>query len=311
MIPKNNDMRFETTTRCNYNCTICPREKLTRKIETMSFGLFKNAIDKIISETDQYSTLTFPGLGEPLLDETLNKKIEYAKKKIKNLSVLLLTNGSLLTLEKFKQLEGLGVASIRVSFYGIDAESYAKVHGVKNKKMFDTVKDNLLNIAKNKVTTKLLMTLNVVNGSNDGFVKDWIDFWNKKADLIEVWNPHNWVDGRCYRKIHKKQLKTCGRPFKGPLQVQVDGTVNMCCFDFDGKLTIGDLKKQSLGEIFSTKLFKKIVKCHNSGDFSKSGLICENCDQRNEDKSDVMIYDSKFEINERVKMISTTYSKMV
>ena len=81
MIPKNSDMRFEITTKCNYNCIICPRDKLTRKIETMSLGLFKELLDKIMSETDQYNTISFPGLGEPLLDKTFDKKIEYAKRK--------------------------------------------------------------------------------------------------------------------------------------------------------------------------------------------------------------------------------------
>ena len=50
-IPLNDDIRFEITTKCNYNCLICPRDKLTRKIETMSFELFKELLDKILKET--------------------------------------------------------------------------------------------------------------------------------------------------------------------------------------------------------------------------------------------------------------------
>jgi hypothetical protein len=119
------------------------------------------------------------------------------------------------------------------------------------------------------------------------------------------------VNGRNYRKVQTEKLKTCGRPFKTPLQVQVDGTVNMCCFDFDGKLTLGDLKRQSLSEIFSSPLYKAIVQCHESGEYTGSGLICENCDQRNKDKADVMIYNSKFEIKTRVGQVSTTYKKIV
>ncbi len=311
MIPKNNDMRFEITTKCNYNCMICPRDKLTRKIETMGLELFKKLFDKITRETTQYDTLTFPGMGEPLLDETLDKKIEYTKNSNKDMSILILTNGSLLTPKRFKQLENLGVTSVRVSFYGNNPVSYSKVHGVKNKGLFNKVKDNLIKISQIKTSTKLLLTFNVVDGSNEDSVEKWIKFWKNKADLIEVWRPHNWVDARNYRKVQKEKLNTCGRPFKGPLQVQVDGTVNMCCFDFDGKLILGDLKSQSLKEIFSSPLYRKIVKCHTSGNFKGSGLICENCDQRNRNKTDVMVYNSKFDISERVKMISTTYSKVI
>jgi len=310
MIPKNNDMRFEITTKCNYKCVICPRERMTRKIETMSLELFKQLFDKIISETDQYDTLSFPGMGEPLLDETLDKKIEYAKKKKKALAILILTNGSLLSPKRFKKLEAMGVTSVRVSFYGNNPDSYSQVHGVKGKNLFYKVKSNLLEIVKNKKTAKLLLTFNAVDGSNDGVVEDWVGFWKAKADLLEVWRPHNWVDGRNYRKIQEKKLSTCGRPFKGPLQVQVDGTVNMCCFDFDGKLTLGDLKAESLKQIFSSQLYKRIVECHTKGIFKGSNLICENCDQRNADKSEAAIYNSKFDIKERVHMTSTTYKKV-
>ncbi|MDD5439162.1 MAG: radical SAM/SPASM domain-containing protein [Candidatus Omnitrophica bacterium] len=313
MIPSNNDMRFEVTTRCNYNCVLCPRDKITRKIETMSLELFKELFDKINKETPRYDTLTFPGMGEPLLDETLDEKIEYARRahrQSRDLSVLILTNGYLLTPERFAKLEQLGVASVRVSIYGNDPSGYSRVHGIRDPKAFDKVRDNLVKICAIKKRTRLLLTFNVVEGINDSAARGWIDFWGNKADLIEVWNPHNWVDARQYRRVQREKLATCGRPFEGPLQVQVDGTVNMCCFDFDGKLTLGDLKEQSLDEIFSSPACMKIAECHRSGNFRGSGLICENCDQRNKAKGDVMVYNSKFDIKERVRMISTTYKKV-
>jgi len=305
MIPKSNELRFEVTTRCNYNCIICPREKLTRKKETMSFELFKMLFDRVNEETTQYDTLTFPGMGEPLLDRTLDKKIEYAKRN--NFKVLMLTNASLLSVGRFKELERLGVNSIRISFYGNSAESYRNVHRVKDDRLFMKIKKNLTEICKIKNNTQVLLTYNVVE-NNDSYVSSWITYWKDKADLLEVWHPHNWVDGRNYRKVQNEKLKTCGRPFKTPLQVQVDGTVNMCCFDFDGKLLLGDLKTQSLKEIFESPMFKKIEQCHLTGDFKNRGLICEHCDQRNVDKSDVMVYNSKFNVQERVKRVSTTYT---
>ena len=308
MIPQNNEIRFEVTTRCNYNCIICARDKLTRKIETMSFTLFKQLFDKIINETSQYNTVAFPGMGEPLLDPTLDKKIAYIRKK--DFNVLILTNGSLLSVKKFTQLEKLGVNSIRVSFYGNSPEVYAKVHGVKEG-LFNKVKNNLTNIAKIKAKTKLLLTYNVIQGYNEQDLESWIKYWEGKADLLEAWRPHNWVNGKNYRKVQKKKMNTCGRPWKTPLQIQADGTVNMCCFDFDGKLLLGNLKTQSLKEIFESPIFKKILRCHISGNFKNSGLICENCAQRNSDKSDVLVYSSKFDPKERVKMVSTVYSKLI
>lgn len=309
MIPESNEIRFEVTTKCNYNCVICPREQLTRKKETMSLDMFRLLFDKILNETPQYNTLTFPGMGEPLLDSTLEEKIIHAKKK--DFTVLFLTNGSLLSEERFKRLENIGVDSIRVSIYGNTPESYAAVHGVSDENIFQRVKENLLRISTLRTRTKLLLTFNIVENVNKSSLESWIRDWEDKVDLLEVWYPHNWANEKNYRTIQKQKMKTCGRPWKTPLQVQVDGTVNMCCFDFNGRLLLGDLKTQTLSEIFESANFRKILKSHTSGDFTNSGLICENCDQRNKDKSDVMIYNSKFDIQERVHKVSTTYQYLV
>ena len=88
-----------------------------------------------------------------------------------------------------------------------------------------------------------------MNGSNTGNLSR---IFLRYGNLITGWT------GRDYRTIKKEQLKTCGRPFNGPLQVQVDGTVNMCCFDYNGKLLLEDLNAQSLAEIFNSVAYKKI-----------------------------------------------------
>jgi pyruvate-formate lyase-activating enzyme len=309
MIPESNEIRVEVTTKCNYDCIICPREELTRKKESMSFKMFKMLFDKINEETAQYDTLTFPGMGEPLLDKSLNKKIDYAKNR--GFNVLMLTNGSLLTVDRFKELDALGLDSIRVSLYSNSPEVYRKIHGIQGDSMFAQVKKNLTAICRRKRKTRILLTYNLVENVNDSDLSSWIDYWKDKADLLEAWRPHNWAAGKHYRTVQKKKLKSCGRPFRTPLQVQVDGTINMCCFDFDGKLLLGDLTTHSLKSIFQSKIFNKIVACHKTGKFNNSGLICEMCDQRNVDKSDVMVYNSKFDIAERVKTVSTTYKDIL
>ena len=156
------------------------------------------------------------------------------------------------------------------------------------------------------------MTCAFINGVNDSPVEDWIKLWDKdKVDLMEIWYAHNWVYGLKNRIVQKEKLKTCGRLDKGPLQIQVDGTINACCFDWDGKLVFGDLKSQRLTEIFSSMTHDSVFWYHKLGNFEDSKLICENCDQRNKDKSDILIYSSKHDLDERVKMTSTVYEKVI
>lgn len=307
MIPKNNEIRFEVTTHCNYNCTMCARNSLKRKLETMDLYTFKLILRKILNETNQYNVCTFSGFGEPLLDKGLTEKIRFALTK--NLKVLILTNGSLLDKNLFIKFNQLGVESVRISLYGNSEQTYYNIHG---KLAFKQIKKTILEILDiPKRRTKLLLTYNVLDGINEFETQEWIDFWKNKADLIEVWTPHNWVDEKNYRLLQTERLKTCGRPFNGPIQIQVDGTVVICCFDYNGELYLGDLKIKSLEEIFNSFNFRDIAEFHKTGKFEGSGLICENCDQRNASKKDIMIYSSKFKPEERIKKFSTSYKEIL
>ena len=237
MIPRSNEIRFEVTTKCNKHCHICPREKLTRKIETMDFELFRKLLDKVLTETTQYNTVTFSGYGEPTLDITLAQKMRYAQSK--GFKILLLTNN-------------------HKANYGVPTR-YSVV-----------LENEIAYIARD----------------------------NGNIISIEIWKPHNWIYGRNYRKIQKKRLKTCGRPYNGPLEIQVNGTVKMCCFDFDGRLQLGDLKIQTLEEIFTKP-------------FSHNNLMCSVCDQLNPDRKGTLIYSSEYDNEKRVKLTSTVYEQMI
>ena len=313
MIPQNSEIRFEVSTFCNHNCIFCKNDVLGRSRDILSFERFKFLLDKIMKETKQYTELSFAGLGEPLIDKTLENKIVYAKQKYPHIHIPMVTNGSLLTPERFLGLQEAGVDIIRISFHGGTKEAYSRTHKVDHfKKVLAQL--NKITTKKLNTQTKLVVTFAVIKGVSDETVDDWLALWKKNEGiwLREIWRAHNWTDAFGFRKVQDKKRVTCGRVFKAPLQIQVDGTINMCCFDYDGKLLLGNLNTQTLEEIFTDTAFNKIAKCHVTGHFEGSNLICENCDQRNEDKSDALIYSSLFpDKKERVKKASTSYKPIM
>jgi len=276
----------------------------------MGFTLFRELLEKAISETAgfrRWTTLTFSGMGEPLVDPTLDSKITLARAR--GLSVLVLTNGILLSVERFKALENLGVGSVRVSLHAHSADAYARLHGTSGSE-FAHLRESLTEVCAVKRDSSVIMTYDIVPGVNERDVQPWIDYWKGKADLLEVWTPHNWASAMRYRAIAGERLPSCGRPWYTPIQIQVDGTVNLCCFDYDGALTLGDLKTQSLTQIFNSEPYLSLERRHRAGDFTNSDLICRDCDQRKRDQSGILIYSSRGDVQERVKQVSTTYVKV-
>jgi len=97
--PKN--MLLETTNICNHTCLMCANSKGTKKR-----GIIDNNFAKrILKEAYDLGTreVGFYGMGEPLLDSSLEEYIVYAK-SLGYGYIYITTNGALLTQERAKTI---------------------------------------------------------------------------------------------------------------------------------------------------------------------------------------------------------------
>lgn len=296
-----NEARIEISTMCNYTCIFCPhKDKFSRKKEIMPNTLFNNILNKIKQEKN-IKIITLSGLGEMLIDKDFLYKIKLAKKA--GYIVNILTNGSLLTNEIIKKLEILELDSIRLSLHTTNPKQYKQITGASedtHHKVSETI-ERLINSS-----IEFIISCDIVDINKDD-VQNIIDKYSNRVDLLEIWKPHNWVSFASYRENNKVK-KTCGRPFKGPLQIQVDGTMNMCCFDYNGELYIGDLKTQTIKEVYNSDEYNYIKECHTTGNMKD--LICKDCDQLNKSDPEVVIYNSKFNAKDRIGKTSTAYENI-
>ena len=266
----NPEVRIETTNKCNAHCLTCPREKLTRKQTVMPHDHFCNLVNQ---SYDLGATLiSVFGYGEPLLDGGIYKKIAYCTGL--GIETFITTNASLLAALSIRKLIDAGLTKIRFSMHGMH-KNYERVHGLPYDKFLKNLSNFLIaNNGPDKIKTSL--TVMPMNHDNiDNIRKEW----EGSVDELEVWRPHNWTTGRGYRDLPRKTKKTCGRPFKGPVQIQADGKMIVCCFDFNGELEVGDTYKSTIEQILKGKRFEIIRNRHKHG--IHDGYLCETCDQRN------------------------------
>jgi hypothetical protein len=310
MFTKTEEIRIETSTICNYNCLVCPRDSLKRKKEIMSNDLFDLILSKKKDELPHIKKLTISGFGEFSIDKDWKYKIKKASILFDKIHII--TNLSLLSEPDLSFLLNY-ISDIRVSLYGFTEDIYNKIHNTpaNNTKYFNNIVKKIFYIIKLKNKNQKIILNYIEIPENKNETKDWINFWKDKVNLIEVWKPHNWINGKKYRSCCTHRIKTCGRPFTGPIQVQVDGTINVCCFDYNGELLIGDLKNSSFNKIFNSDKMQNIQNLHRN---NKADLIhqCSICDQRNcnKCKSKEMIFNSKFSIEKRIQLTSTEYDKL-
>lgn len=276
---------IETTNLCPAHCMICPREKFTQKLRTMDMELFKKIIDDVASY--DITSIALTGFGEPFTDPKLFERCDYVRQKLPKAKIYTSSNCFLMTPEKYDNVAKY-IDTLKISIYGLSKGVYEKCH--RGSLDRDVSYANILGfLEKIKGLKKkpYIIGLLVVTDDNKNEMKDWIKYWEPKLNEVFVWLPHNFSDAKEYRKIDRSKVVSCGRPLKEPIYVHADGLVSGCCFDYNNKLLIGDLKTQTIKEILDSNTFKKLKKAHETKNFK--GYLCENCDQINFDP-DVLLY---------------------
>jgi len=220
-------------------------------------------------------TISIFGYGEPLLDTGIDKKIAHCSDL--GLFTFITTNASLLKTDVSNQILKAGLSKIRFSVHGVH-DNYSKVHRGLN---WDVVSRNISNfLAMNKIKYSGQCKTSVsVIPMNDESVDDIRSIWENHVDELEIWQPHNWGGVKQYRSLTKDRKRTCGRPEKGPVQIMADGQMIICCFDFDGKMVVGDTYKNTIEEILKSEQYNFYRENHKLGIHEKT--LCDTCDQLN------------------------------
>lgn len=278
---KNPEVRIETTTHCNANCTICPRDKFTRIKTTMPYSHFRKLVKQAVDLDAKLISLF--GYGEPLMDGGLVDKIALCT--LNGLDTFITTNGSMLSESRAHSLLSAGLKKIRFSVHGME-ENYEKVHrGLKWRKVFGNI-SKFCAINEVDYLGRCRTAVSVIPMHNEcPYLFRYL--WENKVDELEIWRPHNWGDSKDYR-VQNEKKRTCGRPFNGPIQINADGTMMVCCFDYNGVLTVGDTYKNTIEEILKGEPFNKIRWLHEN-DLHR-GTLCEHCDQRNIEEQSPLLY---------------------
>lgn len=309
---RHTEVRYEVTDHCNAECVMCPREihKLGRPHGVMSTAKYKASIDEVVGLGCTQIVLT--GFGEPLVDKKLEQKIEYAKSK--GLNTYFISNASLLTKKRAASIIEAGLDELRVSFYGMQTSTYNKVMvGLE----FDVTMKNLadfLALRDELGTKKPRLEMNwIVLPENEGDTDAFREYWEPRADAIEIWKPHNFGDGRSYRQRYEEMAmkNTCGRPENGPLQIQWNGEVIPCCYDYNNKIVLGNAFEQPVLEILNSDKYRLLRYAHSEKNFNLFPF-CNQCDQLLP-HADALVYTNRHNLPAEVavKMSNTDLYNLV
>ncbi|PWV53832.1 SPASM domain-containing protein [Chitinophaga sp. S165] len=285
---------FEPTTSCNLRCPECPSglRAFTRPTGMLQQDFFRKTIDEIHKEL---LYLIFYFQGEPFLNPGFLEMVKYAHAK--GIYTATSTNAHYLTEENARKTVESGLDRLIISIDGTTQDVYTQyrvggnlekvIQGAKNivkwKKelnsktpfvffQFLVVKPNEHQIEEIKQLAKEIGVDEV--RFKTAQVYDYEE-GNRLIPTIDKYSRYHRNEDGTY-KIKNKMGNHCWRLWHSPV-ITWDGLVVPCCFDKDAQHKLGDLKQESLKELWHNDKYIQFRTKLQTG--RKNIDICANCSE--------------------------------
>lgn len=262
---------LEITTTCNFSCPFCPSS-----IKQNHFNMKLNDIYRIIEDIKDYSELIyFHVLGEPLLHPEFINILSYVDSR--NIPFGITTNGVYLNeydkqLFKFHNLKKINVS----------LQSLIQL----NKNHIDQYIDNLISVInyRKEIDCNIPINLRLWNNKEQLDTIELNDYlFNKLNDIVS--NNKNirfsYADEFEWPSLDKLDNEISSNCLGGKKQFAIlhNGNLCLCCLDYNGETSLGNLYEMSFKDIINSDKYKEIMKLSN--DRKPYFELCKKCTYRN------------------------------
>ena len=245
------EVSLETLALCNAKCEFCTYPELERIGTSMSDDLISSVMMQLAEFKKPFFFSPFK-VNEPFLDKRIMSILAGLNVLAPLARLRLFTNGSPLTLEKITQINELvNIEHLWVSLNSTDPVRYEQIMKIP----FDVTARKLDMLHEFEDFNHLVVLSRVA--SLDQF--DNSDFYNVCRTRWPKFTPtlikrDGWL-GDVNAPVAAIPDAPCSRWFE--LSICANGIVSLCCMDGHGKYAIGDIKKNSLLEIYNHPFWRE------------------------------------------------------
>lgn len=295
------DVQIQTTSVCNSRCIMCPYKNswMIKNPGYMPEQLYDKILRNISKEDPDFNGVISPYLmNDPFADKNIVRRIEKLYKMLHDPTVEVSTNCELLDSDKINALVNLfsqKKSKMVISHHGIDKESLEKNMKIN----YEKATKNALELIK-KADGRFPIAIQDMAISQDRKYKivqprQIQRYWGKLFERNNIkWNNvwmstlqfHNragnvelegWDYDKIYREIGPGKPFDCYRAHNNYLHVLWNGDVVLCCMDYHRETVFGNLKKQTIEEVFNSDKYKNIFKQVQGDIESPDDFICKRC----------------------------------
>lgn len=268
-----NQVLLETSSYCQLQCTMCARQFNPRPWGRMDEALAQRIIAEVL-EGAPWVRMWFCYFGEPLVSKKLGlfERIRFAKDRGLRRAAIN-TNGNLLDRETILRLVEAGLDEIYIGIDAATKETYEEKVRIGGN--FDTVLRNihdLIELAGDKIQVSVQFAVLDVNRHElDAFKA----YWQERPVQIYVRPKMTWINYLSNEiKTEQTRRHACSWIFDS-INVNENGEVPFCINDWEGKLVHGNLREESIFEVWR-KVYPYLV-AHAAGRWEDLPEFCRSC----------------------------------
>lgn len=292
-------IHLDPTNLCNFKCTFCPTgdrallKSVGRPIGQMKLGLFQKIVDDLADMIERYDAR--PALlhlykdGEPLLNKQFPEMARYAKQRDVARVVSTTSNGALITEELAAKIAESGLDNIRISVEHVSDKGYEDITLTFSD--YEKIRRNVETLfrAKQRAKSSLRVFVKITDtGLRPEEKKKFEEDFGPIADMLTIGTLMGWSMSEVKdftlgmspatgmdSVSPLRERAVCPEPFSR-LAVNFDGQVSVCCVDWSFGTIVGDLKTNTLDEIWNGEKLRAFRMTHLEGKRSTIAA-CAKC----------------------------------
>lgn len=288
------EVNIEFVSYCNLRCAFCSLDHEKPKVR-MTVDILEGFMNDLVNDPrfrkvevihlhSGGETLLHPQIGELLV--VIKRYKDLAKQKGQRFpKVNLLTNGTPLLENKAKEIIESG--AVDVMRFSMDGGSPERFESMRIRAKWDVFYKNisyfcrLNNQLEKPIKTHIISVIDPGKPLNTKWMdENFVEVLNM-VDTYELRHPHTWagevdIEGDSSNSKNKPHKIGCGL-LMHQLVLLPNGDINVCCTDLNSKGVVGNIKEQSLYDIYNSKTRRSWLKLMFQRRKSEIDL-CKNCD---------------------------------
>ena len=254
-------LQIEPSSICNYRCVFCfetdptfnsPKNGFMGK---MSLELFHAVVDQAVGTID---FISLASRGEPLACKDIDKMLAYTPGKFLNLKMN--TNASLMDEAKCHSILSSGIRTLVFSADAAEEPLYSqlRVNGKLDKVLANIRRFNEIR-EKHYPQRRIITRVSGVKFRQEQNLESMENLWGELVDQVAFVNYNPWEN------VYEAQPNGLATPCSDlwrRMFVWWDGKTNPCDVDYKSTLSVGNIHKLSISQLWSSAPYEMLRQKH-------------------------------------------------